>query len=310
MTTTTNGRWLPVPGPTAGIRTRVIADMPALAPAQRRLATYLLENIATASDLGITDLAEEAEVSIGTISALCRRLGLRGYQDLRLGLAREAVTVGGTRAAGGNGAGESGSESGEPDAVDHGIARVFGAASEALAETASVLDRAAIEQAVDLLKAAGRVEWVGVGTAGLVAAEGALKLRKLGINAVAHFDGHQQAMSAALLGPSDVLVAVSHSGRTTDIVECVRVAREGGARIVAITGLGRSPVGDLADVLLPTVSNDTAFQVEPMASAIAELAVVQLLFLILLERGGSTTEERLARTQKALENRHLKGRIR
>jgi RpiR family carbohydrate utilization transcriptional regulator len=306
MTTTTNGRWLPVPGRTAGIRTRVIADMPALAPAQRRLATYLLENIATASDLSITDLAEEAEVSIGTISALCRRLGLRGYQDLRLGLAREAVTGGGTRAASGIGAGESG----EPDAVDHGIARVFGAASEALAETASVLDRAAIEQAVDLLKAAGRVEWVGVGTAGLVAAEGALKLRKLGINAVAHFDGHQQAMSAALLGPSDVLVAVSHSGRTTDIVACVRVAREAGDRHDAITGLGRSPVGDLADVLLPTVSNDTAFQVEPMASAIAELAVVQLLFLILLERGGSTTEERLARTQKALEDRHLKGRIR
>src|SRR3972149_4217493 len=78
--------------PTA-LRTRLGADLPGLPPAQRRLATYVLENFATASDLGIADLAGEAGVSIGTISLLCRRLGVRSYQDLRLTLAREAVTV-------------------------------------------------------------------------------------------------------------------------------------------------------------------------------------------------------------------------
>lgn len=282
--------------------------MPTLAPAQRRLATYLLENIATASDLSITDLADEAAVSIGTISALCRRLGLRGYQDLRLGLARDAVTAGESWANVGGAAGER--ANGASDPVEHGIARVFGAAAEALAETAKQLDRSALEEAVQLVEHAGRVEWVGVGTAGLVAAEGALKFRKLGLAAVAHFDGHQQAMSAALLGPSDVLIAVSHSGRTIDVVESVSLAREGGARVVAITGLGRSPLTDLADVVLGTASNDTAFQVEPMASTIVELGMVQLFFLVLLERGGSSVQERLARTQKALEDRHLKGRIR
>jgi len=289
-----------------GIRTRVMTDLATLAPAQRRLATYLLDNIATASDLSITDLADEAGVSVGTISAFCRRLGLRGYQDLRLGLARDAVTAGGSW-IGGDRVGSLDSTHG---IVDRCLARTFGAAAEALTETARQLDRAALETAVDLLENAGRVEWIGVGTAGLVAAEGALKLRKLGIDTVALSDGHQQAMSAALLGPSDVLVAVSHSGRTTDIVECVSVAKAGGAHIVAITGLGRSPVSNLADVVLATVSNDTAFQVEPMASTIAELGVVQLLFMILLERGGSAAQERLERTQKALENRHLKGRIR
>jgi len=77
----------------ASIRARLSADLAALAPAQRRLASYLLEHFSSASDLGITDLADEAGVSVGTISLLCRRLGLRGYQDLRLGLAREAVSA-------------------------------------------------------------------------------------------------------------------------------------------------------------------------------------------------------------------------
>jgi DNA-binding MurR/RpiR family transcriptional regulator len=293
---------MPLP---VGIRARIAVDLPRLAPAQRRLATYLLENVATASDLSITDLADEAGVSVGTVSMLCRRLGLRGYQDLRLALAREAVT------ADADGDGMLGFEptARDADPLEHGIRRIFGAGAQALAETVRQLDRAALGAAIDLLESARRVEWVGVGSAGLIAAEGALKLRKIGVDSVAHFDGHQQAMSAALLGEGDALVAVSHSGRTIDVLESVRVGRDGGAHIVAITGIGRSPLVDLADIVLPTVSYDTAFQVEPMASTIAELAIVQLLFLALLERGGTRAQERLERTQKALETRHQKGRF-
>lgn len=293
------------PGPVHGIRARLSADLGAMAPAQRRVAAYLLVNAATASDLGITDLADEAQVSVGTISALCRRLGLRGYQDLRLGLARDAVSAA-TPGSFGDGVAPTGTE----DPLEAAISRVFGAATEALVETARRLDRGALRTAIERIMTARRVEWVGVGSAGLVAAEGALKLRKLGVDSVAHFDGHQQAMSAALLGEGDVLIAVSHSGRTLDVLESVRLARDGGATVIAVTGVAGSPLAQLASVMLATVSYDTAFQVEPMASSIGQLAIVQLLFLVLLERGGDAWEERLARTQAALETRHVKGRLR
>lgn len=275
-----------------------------MAPAQRRLAHYLIEHSSTAPDLTITDLAEEAGVSVGTISGLCRRLGLRGYQDLRLGIAREAVSV----PAGGLGSGEA--ETGAPGPLASAADRVFGAGVEALTMTARQLDPGHVAEAVDRIARARRVEWVGAGSAGLVAAEGALKLRKLGIDSVAHIDGHQQVMSAALLGDQDVLIVVSHSGRTMDVLESVQVARERGAAVIAITGVAASPLARRAHVVLPTVSYDTAFQVEPMASMLAQLAMVQMLFLVLLEAGGSAAEERLARTQQALESRHVRGRLR
>lgn len=281
------------------IRARLGSDVGALAPAQRRLAQYLLEHFGSASDLGITDLAEEAGVSVGTISQLCRRLGLRGYQDLRLGLAREAVSL----------APEGGYPGATLEDADQDIGRVFAAGIEALGETRRNLDGDAVREAVDRIVDARRVEWVGVGSAGLVAAEGALKLRKLGVDATAHFDGHQQAMSAALLDERDVLVAVSHSGRTTDVLESVRVARAPGAHIVAITGVAASPLARAAHVVLGTVSYDTGFQVEPMASTLAQLAVVQVLFLAYLEQVGDPAQASLARTQAALESRHVKGRL-
>jgi RpiR family carbohydrate utilization transcriptional regulator len=290
------------------LRSKLVGDLPALPRAQKRLAIYLLENVATASDLGITDLAEEAGVSTGTIALLCRRLGLRGYQDLRLAWAREAVTV--ASVGGGKILALQSAEDAEPDSTKFAILRVFGANTEALVETAQHLDEGALDLAAAWLASAHRVEWVGAGTASLVAAEGALKLRKLGIDAVAHAGSHQQSMSAAVLNETDVLVAVSHSGRTADVLRCVQLGREAGAQIVAITGAGHSPIESLADIVLATVSYDTAFQVEPMASTIVELSVVQLLFLLLLERGGPRAHEQLARTQAAVEPQRTNGRHR
>jgi DNA-binding MurR/RpiR family transcriptional regulator len=195
-----------------------------------------------------------------------------------------------------------------PTDVVRAVERIFGRDLEALAATASRLDTTAVQAAVDAIAAARRVEIVGVGTAALVAQEAALKLRKLGIDAVAHPDAHVQAMSAALLGPGDVVIAISHSGRTLDTLRSAQVAREGGARVIVICGEGRSPLAAVADVRLTTISSDTGFQVEPMASTVAALAILQTLFLMVLERGGPDAEEQLKKTQAAVEERHITGR--
>jgi DNA-binding MurR/RpiR family transcriptional regulator len=284
-----------------GVRSRLRESYGDLTPAQRRLAEFLLENLAIASDFTITDLAGAAGVSIGTISQLCRRLGLKGYQDLRLSLARDAVVLD---------AGAAGQRLEIPEgppAVREAIARVFGSSQDALVETAGRLEPASLERAVDLLASARRIECVGVATAGLVAAEAALKLRKLGLDAVSLGDTHQQAMSAALLDERDVLVAISHSGRTIDTLRAAQVARAGGAHVIVISGQVRSPLADAADVLFVTVSADTGFQVEPMASTVAAIAVIQVLFVLLMERAG-TAQDQLSMTQAAVEDRHITGR--
>lgn len=287
--------------PGAGVRSRLRSEFGDLTPTQRRLAAFLLDNLGAASDYTITDLAEAAGVSIGTISQLCRRLGLKGYQDLRLGLARDAVVLEAAALEG-----TPTPREGDP-AVTGAVARVFGSAREALADTATRLDPAAVAAAVERLATARRIECVGVATSSLVAFEAALKLRKLGLDSVAHADAHQQAMSAALLDGRDALLAISHSGRTTDTLKAAGLAKANGATLIVISGQRRSPLAGAADILLVAESTDTGFQVEPMASTLASLAIVQTLFLVLLERPGGA-EERLTRTQAAVEDRHITGR--
>jgi len=290
-------------GESGEVRLRLRDVYADLSPAQQRLATFLLGNLDTASDYTITDLAEAARVSLGTISQLSRRLGLKGYQDLRLSLAREAVVVDAAETAGHR----LDLPAGPPEVV-RALERSFGRALESLVETAGRLDPAAVARAVSAIRDARRVECVGVGTASFLAQELALKLRKLGIDAIAHPDLHMQAMSAGLLGHGDVLVAISHSGRTIDTIRAAELARRRGATIIAILSEGRSPLTEVATIRLPTTSSDTGFQVEPMASAIAALAVIQSIFLAVLEAAGQSGEENLSRTQAAVEDRSITGR--
>jgi DNA-binding MurR/RpiR family transcriptional regulator len=291
----------------AGVRARLLGDLGEMAPAQRRLATYLLEHLAFAGEQTITELADAVGVSLGTISQLCHRLGLKGYAELRLALAREAAVLSSRSnllddnlTAGGRPL--------KPGDAESCLRRVFAANGEALAETARSASISGLDRAAILLTAARRIEWVGVGTAGLVAAEGANKLRRLGFPASSFVDSHIQAMSASLLGAGDVLVVVSHSGRTLDVLACARAAKGHGASVIGITKAGRSPLAELADTVLGTVSYDAAFQIEPMASALAEMSMIQVLFLMLLERGGDSTRDNLLTSQESVESRHLRDR--
>jgi DNA-binding MurR/RpiR family transcriptional regulator len=292
-------------GTRIALRAEIARETPSLPPAQARLATFLLDNFDAASDYTITELAGAAEVSIGTVSQLARRFNLKGYQELRFALAREAVlssvgaSLGGLRP----------DEFGDADPVLAAVDRVLAANSLAIAETRRTIDLDALRRAVELLQSATQIVCVGAGSAAFIAGEGALKLRKLGLPAFAPADSHAQAMAAANLRPTDALMAISHSGRTTDTIHCAEVARARGAAVIAVTGPGRSPLAGRSDVVIETVSYDRGFQVEPMASAVAELSVVQVLFVLLLERGGRPAEEALSRTQWATEGKHVRGKF-
>ena len=258
-----------------------------MAPAQRRLASYLLEHVSTAPDLGITDLAEEAGVSVGTISCCAGAWGCgatrtspgpRARGGLRSAARSRRSAAGGGRRT-------------RWRRPSHGSSAR--ARRRSRRPRASWTGRAGLRRGAH--RRARRVEWVGVGSAGLVAAEGALKLRKLGVDSVAHFDGHQQAMSAALLGERDMLIAVSHSGRTTDVVESVRVAgraapsgrHHGRGRVAACPAGGRGAGHGLLRHRVPGGAD--GLHARPAGHRPAAVPG--------LSRQGRRPQERLARTQ-------------
>ncbi|WP_218566160.1 MurR/RpiR family transcriptional regulator [Vallicoccus soli] len=293
---------VPEQGGAAGapLLVRLRAALPDLAPAERRVGQRVLDDPYGTAALTISELAQAAATSETTVIRFCKALGLPGYPQLRLTLAAES--------GGGGAAQEVGAEIGPDDDLRDVVAKVAWADARAVEETAQQLDVPALERVVDALAGAARVDVYGVGASAFVAADLQQKLHRIGRVAFAWSDTHIALTSAALLRPGDVAVAVSHTGTTAEVVEALRLAGRRGATTVAVTNFPRSPVARAADHVLTTAARETTYRSGAMASRIAQLVLVDCLFIGLAQRLLPEAREALGVTYEAVRAHHLDGR--
>jgi DNA-binding MurR/RpiR family transcriptional regulator len=279
---------------------------PTLVPSKRRVAARILHDPALASRLTITELADAAETSETTVLRLCRELGLRGYRELRVALALESGREQ-ERAASRRIGSDIGSDIGRGADLDAIVDTVAYTDQQAIADTARTLSRAALAEAVELTANARRVDIVGVGASAVVALDLQQKLHRIGVTAFNWNDTHAALTAAALLGPTDVVIGISHGGVTVDIVDAVREAASHGATTIALTSVQNSPLAALADVVLTTVDRETTFRSGATASRIAALSVVDVLFVAVAQRRYDESVAFLETTRQAVASRRLPG---
>jgi DNA-binding MurR/RpiR family transcriptional regulator len=249
--------------------------LPSLRAAERRVAAYIVANTSEVVYLSITELAERSEASEATVSRLCRRLGFRGYQELKIALAVSTLP-------------ESKQLYEAATGADDGwtiCAKVFQATTRGLEDTLKILDRADLDTAIDRLARARRIEWYGVGGSAAVAKDAHHKFLKTGIPTSFYEDPHMQVMSAALLTPEDVVVAVSYSGSNKDIYDSLAEAHKRGVFTILITGFARCPLAKMCDITLWVSAGET-FKSESLRSRIAQLCLLDSLYIgVMLKRG-------------------------
>ena len=234
-----------------------------------------------------------AEPPATTVVRFCRAVGLRGYPELRLALAA-AVAHGDARSA----AAASHDISPGDDAAL--IAKKIAYADAmAVTETANHLDIGTLVNVVNELATANRIDIYGVGASGFVALDLQQKLQRIGRPAFAWPDSHMAVTSAALREPGDVAVGLSHTGTTVDTIDALREARRNGAKTVAVTNFPWSPITEVVDFVLLTAARETAFRSGAMTSRIAQLTVVDCLFVVLAQRDLPSTQTALERTYAA-----------
>jgi DNA-binding MurR/RpiR family transcriptional regulator len=113
-------------------------------------------------------------------------------------------------------------------------------------------------------------------------------------------DPHMQIMSAALLSDRDVVVAISHSGSTKDIVDAVKMAKDSGALVIGITGEGKTPLSRHCDLTISVESREAALRLAPMTSRLVQLAVLDVLFVAVAMRTLGDSPDQLDRVKRSL----------
>ncbi|MEJ2732470.1 MAG: MurR/RpiR family transcriptional regulator [Anaerolineae bacterium] len=276
----------------AGLLLQIKRMLPSLPDQERKVGEYLLQHPRDAMDLTIVSLAKCAGVSTTTVSRFCRRMGFDGCRHMKIALAREWGTPSTLVYI----------ESHPDDTLARVAQKIFAANIQALQDIQRSLDLDVLEQVIEAVMSARRVDLYSAGGAGIAARELHFKCLHLGINANAFLDSQIQVMSAASLSSEDVGIGISHTGMQSHVAEALSLAREGGALTVALTSYPGTPVANAADVVLSTASLAAAITYDSPTVRNAQLAIVDVIYEAMLLKGAELAREKMARVAQAISN--------
>ncbi|MFZ5452695.1 MAG: MurR/RpiR family transcriptional regulator [Thermodesulfobacteriota bacterium] len=273
--------------PQSGALIRLRGLYPSLKTALQKVADVILRQPEMAIYASVNEVAAACGVSEATVMRFCRILGFRGFQDFKISLARELVP-------------RPHEEVTDDDDPANIVRKVFQAKSAALQDTLEVMEMAGMEAACRLLLNANRILVIGIGGSGTAVAYAGTRFLLAGLKAQIYTDFHFMLMAAALLTKDDVVLAVSNSGTTRETVETVRVGRESGAKIVAITNNPLSVLAREADLVLATAARDTTLPGEADGSLMCQISIIDALFSLMFQARPQQSRETLARIEQIM----------
>ncbi|EKP0316339.1 MurR/RpiR family transcriptional regulator [Aeromonas veronii] len=234
----------------------------------QRLGQFVLEQPQRVLYLTITELARESGTSEASVTRLCRGVGCRGYTEFKMALALETQQE----------------QASQPQAsATSAFSTLIEESVAALRDTGALVSQQALLQSAELLEKARQIQIYGVAASAIIGEYLAYRLLRMGISAQQFSDMHRAAMNATSLKPGDVVIAVSSSGSTKDLLHAVQLGKEHGANIIVLSNTSRSPLATQADQLLVAAKPEGPLTAGSFHSKISAMLVIELLSQHLLE---------------------------
>src|SRR5690625_4613258 len=267
--------------------------LPKLPPSERKIASYIIANPSEVLSLTANELGKRSLTSSAAVIRLCKSLNLKGFQELKLRLAgdlRKPVTEGFLDI--------------EPDeSISSIIEKTTNNSIHTLRETEELLSREELHKAVEVLKKARRIHFIGVGASSIIAQDAQQKFLRIDKAAFAFADMHMATTSVANVEKNDVVVGISFSGQTPEVAKIMEIANKHQAHTISITKYGRSIVSEQADIqLYSSATKEPTFRSGATLSRMAQLHVVDILFMCVASSQFKDTVTHLETTRKAVED--------
>lgn len=269
---------------------QISRHLPELKRSQRKVADFVLENPAAVTEMRLSDIAAKTGVSEPSVIRFCVSVGCGGYQDLKIALARSLAY----------GRASSHSAISPVDAMDDVIDKIFDFNLSSLNWVRSKLDQTQIVRAVDALAAARQIQFFGFGASAIAAMDAQQKFPLFGKPCGAPADGHQMMITAAMLQDGDVVVAISNTGTTREVLQSAQIARDRGALMIGITGAPDTPLARRSDIVISVETLENTDLYTPTISRIAAMVVIDILSTLCSLRLPKNHQTRIAEMKTLL----------
>lgn len=267
-----------------------------LTKSEKKLSEYILKNLEEIKDINTYELAERSGTSQATIIRFSKKLGYTGFPSFKIALSEDL----GKRSSKSK-EGLIHNEISIDDTYGDIAKKVVFENIAAIKDTFSIIDEESIEDAVELLDKAKKILILGAGYSGLVGRDFHYKLTEIGKISYYDSDTHVQMTNISVMEPEDVIFVISHKGNSQDIYNVVRMGKNRGLRVVSLTRLVDNPISNLADVKLHTVAEDVAFRSTAISSRIAQLSIIDVLYIGLVRKNYDEAKGYLANSKELVQ---------
>lgn len=280
---------------TSGLVLHMKAQLQQMNPAQSRIAKYILENPDKLPGMPIGKLARESGVSEATISRFVKFLGCANYRDFQAEMVKNNL-LNHDRIRGY-------SDIKNMDSSHQICQKIFDANIQCLADTLTMVDAEALEQAADLIVKSRKLCILAQGRSVVTATSIRQRLYRLGIACTSYSDPHEQAIAASLLKEGDVVMGISTFGRSKNVLKNLRFASSRGARIIGVSSYRGTPLEKVSDIMLVSSSNeDASFGFEPSCSTVSQMVMLDCLYIMITNRMKEEARECFRITCEAIES--------
>ena len=280
---------------------RISQAKPHMRPAQVKIANYVIAHPAKTASSTIAELSKSIGISTASVVRFCEDINFSSFTDFRLAIsvaseqrrvAREKFSI-------------DQDEIDPKDSMQEVVAKTVFHEVEAIQQTGRNLDLETLEKVVTAITQAKRIELFGLGSSALATQDLRQKLHRIGMFAFDSPDNHQAITSSALMNSGDVGIVFSHSGVTPETLEVLQIMKRSGAKTVAVTNFPDSAIARQADFSLGTVAKETRYRSGAMSSRIAQLALVDFLFVRIMQLKLDSAEGLLERTYLAVRGHRI-----
>ncbi|MDK2844532.1 MAG: hypothetical protein PWP69_1324 [Enterococcus sp.] len=257
---------------------------------EKKIARYIIQHHQEVVNMTISELAKACGTSVATVTRFCRKCEVDGFHHLKISLAKEIVHENLPTAV---------SNSISREDIGQSLQNILANKIEEMQQTVSLLDEQTLNQMLDCIQKARMVQFVAVGNTIPVALDGTYKFSQIGIHAVTSSIWETQLAFALGLGNEDVMIAISNSGESRQVVKMLEVARQNGVTTIGITNNPHSRVAETVDYHIQTATREKLFLNEFCFSRVSAMTVIEIMYLFLTV-GQEESYERLSESENLM----------
>ena len=241
---------------------------------EKKLADFLLKNINEASVLTISELSKKSGVSCSTINRFAITLGYKGFKEFIRDMYHEANSLPVQENVY-----EINHENPLNMDIDTVIKVVCNLNIESIRNSLMMLEETKVLKAIEAIHKAPRVVVYALSGSVAPALDLKFKFQRLGINCEVYDNPHSLILSATTLKSKDVVIALSYTGETKEILDALKYVKENGAKIIGITMVGNNSLSKICDICIEHSSVDKGLRTYSTRSRVVQENIIDILYI-------------------------------